>query len=326
MRLPQIKTRSLVNLHKAEIHVTDFIISSVVALFLVTLIASTVGIEQFNFPQLNDSSVELLSSIHSPNGFNLNLGSNSSMLIKVSILIALAVLILLIYSFSHLSFTKKMGKINNDKRQQYQNYFASSIAEDENKSAFEKKNKLTQQNKEHLSIEDLTNTNNRQLLLNELKGMYSFMSGSEKIRLKELYYALGFIDGLPDKFKSPDWVQRVEAIQEVKQFEVAKYYPTIFKLINDPNETVRRNSLIARIDLTENPLDILKDIHTKLSIWEKHNIALALEKLPKHRLPNFQDLIKKHFIHHEFLHEMKVHFNQETPLVNLQENVRLHVV
>lgn len=307
-------------------HVTDLVISSVIALFIVTTILLTTGCENLNWESLPNSSFEFLSIFQAPSQFDLDLNKKESVLIGFSLVIAICLVVITTYSLLHNKISNKLSGEDFSNSQRYQNYFAGALAERSNPLKLNRDNgKLIEKQKEHLSVEDLTNTNNRVLLLKELKGMHGLISGEEKQRLKELYYALGFIDDLPNKFKSKDWVQRVEAIHEVKQFEVAKYYPTIFKLINDSNSTVKRNSLLARIDLEGNPLDILDDINSKLSIWEKHNITLALDKLPSHHIPNFQDLMKSYPLHHEFLSEMNLHFHQNVTGSSRKVNPKLYV-
>jgi len=327
MKIPTQKTNSRLARRQIAVHATDLLVSSVFALFIVTALYYTNGIENLSLDSTYQAAYNYFSIFQSWENMQVQIQQKESMLLGCSIVLTITIATIVCYSILHTHFYKKINKEDDERQQKYQKYFAGTVAQNSNPLKLnQSKNSIANKNREHLSIEDLTNIDNRILLLKELKAMHSLINGEEKLRLKELYYGLGFIDDLPTKFLSSDWVRRVEAILEVKQFEVSKYYPTIFKLINDSHSTVRRNSIIARIDLEENPLKILEDLNSKLSIWEKHSITLALDKLPHHLIPNFQDLMRTYPIHHEFLSEMKTHFNQGNEKIGLPLNARLHVV
>ena len=61
--------------------------------------------------------------------------------------------------------------------------------------------------------------------------------------------------------------------------------------------------------LDDQPLKILENIKRPLSVWEKHQMFLALKALPTYKLPSFSELSKKHLIHGDFLRDMEIQFN-----------------
>ena len=123
---------------------------------------------------------------------------------------------------------------------------------------------------------------------------------------------MGFVPELEARLASKSWLTRVEAIQEIRQFQVTTYYPQVFEMINDVHETVRRNAILSRIVLDPDPINILHDINTPLNTWERHNILSALEKLPSHKVPLFCTLYLEAPMHVEFLKELCLHFHQKT--------------
>ena len=142
--------------------------------------------------------------------------------------------------------------------------------------------------------------------------MHAMLSGDEKNSLREIYYALGFIDELRPKFLSFDWVKKVEAISEVKQFEVTEYYDTIRNLALDANKQVKQSAILALLQTEKSPLDILNHIDQPLSRWEKHHILRAMEQLPSSEIPVFGQLKSRWPRHTDFLNELGEHFLQES--------------
>jgi len=196
------------------------------------------------------------------------------------------------------------------RKTKYQNFFANVVADESDSISAKYISKDHKVLKQHLSKQDFMNEDNRQALLTELKAMYNIISGNEKSKLRELYFGLGFVDELNNKFEHKNWHVRVDAIHETKQFGVTKLYPNIFRLVNDPNEMVRRNALIARVDLDDEPLSFLSDIDYVLSNWERHKILSSLAKLPSHKLPTFSKLYYTYPLHKEFLKELSDYFDQ----------------
>lgn len=231
----------------------------------------------------------------------------------ISMLVFLSVVVLL-----HVFFKKKNSKKFKDRQVKYQSFCASVVSYENDELITNYTGKDFNYKKLHLSKRDFTKSDNRSALLKEIKAMHEIIKGNEKNKLRELYFGLGFVDELESKFNHHSWYKRVEAIQEAKQFGVIQLYPNIFKLVSDSHELVRRNALLARIDLDEQPLSFLEEIDYSLSIWERHKILSSLTKLPTIKLPNFSKLYTKHPLHKDFLKELSDYFNQKEQATVLQ--------
>lgn len=225
------------------------------------------------------------------------------------VLIALLVILIcvvLIHNFRKHLISKKLKQ----RQTKYQNFFANVVEDTSQNISKQYTTHEDQSLKQHLSKDDFVKDDNRNALLTELKAMYNIISGDEKGNLRELYFALGFVDDLKNKFEHKSWHKRVEAIHEARQFGVSQLYPKIISLVTDPNEMVRRNALLARVDLDEQPLSFLSDIDYELCNWERHKILTSLAKLPSHKLPRFSDLFTTYPLNRQFLKELSDHFDQ----------------
>jgi len=291
-------------------NVSDFILSTLLALFISIVICKWIGLDHLLDSLRYEPQVQHFSAL-----VEFDLASWSQMvlerysgLIEIGFYLVFTLFVVTSYVMIHLRISTTIEKREKKKSDKFQQYFSSVII---SRDAVMEKYHLPSHNKEervHLSKEDLFDVNNRVLLLKELRAMHSLVSGSEEQKLTELYYALGFVDELLDKFRNADWVLRAEAINEVAQFKVVSLYDTVDDMILDQNETVRQNALIAKMKIVDQPLSILEKIKRPLSVWEKHQIFLTLKSLPAHRLPSFTDLSDKYLRHTEFIGEMKTQF------------------
>ncbi len=226
-------------------------------------------------------------------------------------MLIIGVLIMLTASVLIHSFVRNNTASKIKERQtKYQDFFADVVADESTEISTAYFSQNQPELKQHLSKEDFTDPANRKALLKELKATYDLISGSEKSKLRELYFGLGYVDELKTKFEHKKWNVRVEAIQEAKQFGVKQMYPRIFKLVDDSDDLVRRNALIARVDLDDEPMSFLGDIDYILCKWERHKILSTLVKLPSHKLPNFSSLYHIYPLHKDFLEELGNYFDQ----------------
>ena len=233
-------------------------------------------------------------------------------LISIIGFLSFVVSIIALYTISHVYVTKNLTKKSLTQSERYQEYFGTVASDSINKTSTNNFNRKQSQAKPYLSINDLNDVNNRKILLKELTSIHAMLTGDEKNSLREIYFALGFIDELEAKFLSFDWVKKVEAISEVKQFRVEDYYPTVRNLVLDSNKQVKQTAILALLETEKSPLDILDHIDKSLSRWEKHHILRAMEKLGTSDLPIFEDLHTRWPRHKSFLTELGNHFMQET--------------
>ena len=289
-------------------HASDLILSSVLALFLCGLIHELFDLDNIIAAIGHKSPANLMAVIADFELGRLRIKPINSTILHLALFLLLALGILISYMLIHLKLSKSESKKNQLKAEEFQNYFTTIITEN-NSAPDSYLSAHSSTVRMHLSKDDLYNIDKRLILLKELRSMHSLVGGQEKIRLEDQYFALGFVDELEDKFLSPDWVVRAQAVSETAQFKVKKYYPYIEDLMSDRNESVRQNAMIAQMKLDDQPLSILDRIKRPLSVWEKHQMYLAIKALPSHKLPPFTELINKYSIHKDFINDLKLQFN-----------------
>jgi len=288
-------------------HSSDLVLSSVVALLLCVLFSEFVGIDNLTKSLRHKSAANLLSVLSDTNfsSINLRFREIDSTLLQLGGFLLSALGILIAYALIHLRLTRSEEKRNKAKTSEFQQYFTSIITAESTTNKFIG----TQHPRTYLTKSDIYDVNNRSILLQELRSMHSLVGGRDQRRLEDQYYALGFVDELEEKFQSPEWLERAQAINEVIQFKVTSYYPHINKLLIDKNETVRQNAVVAKIKLDDQPLEILKTIDRPLSVWEKHQMFLAVKALPAHKLPSFKELLIDKSIHYGFIKDLEMQLN-----------------
>ena len=242
---------------------------------------------------------------------NLSIGLEFTSKELLLVLCCLTFLILVISLFSFTYLHMKMNGLTRErtteKQEKYQEYFAGVVSSNHEETIIQDKK---QHNHTYLSKEDLLDTENRTVLLKELKNIHSFIKGAERARLKELYLAFGFVDELKAKLESSQWVVRVEAINEVKQFALSDFYHLVEEKLKDVNPSVRKAALSVCMETTQNPIEVLGKLEEPMSRWEEHVLIESLDRLPNHRLPYFAELVGKYPTHSEFLLGMTERFNQ----------------
>ncbi len=288
-------------------HTSDLVLSSVVALLLCVLINKFVDIDNLLESLRHKPTANLLSVLSDTNFSKIKFRFQEidTTIIQLGGFLLSALGILMAYALIHLRLTRSEEKRNKAKISEFQQYFTSIITSDSTTNKLIK----SQHQRTYLTKSDIYDINNRAILLKELRSMHSLVGGRDQRRLEDQYYALGFVDELEDKFQSPEWVERAQAINEVIQFKVTSYYKHINKLLIDKNETVRQNAVVAKIKLDDQPLDILKTIDRPLSVWEKHQMFLAVKALPSYKLPSFKELLVEKSIHYGFIKDLEMQLN-----------------
>jgi len=297
---------------------SDLAISALVSLFIVLIICQTIGTEHVVNSLSFRPSVSLSAIIGDINKVtfvdNPDILPHTRFLGLTALCICIVLASIVAYSIIHSKY--RSSKNNAHISEKYQDYFAAVIS-----NIHSNLNDIYTNNNAgtglRLTKEDISNVNNRTILLAELKGIHSLIKGNEKKRLEDIYFALGFVEELEDKFKSPEWKDRAGAIKETIQFQVKELYPYVFKLVNDSNSTVSQNAILSTIGIAEHPLSVLNEIERPLSKWEQHNILLAVKKLPKHKINQLDAVKVKNDYHQEFLQEINIYFHQNSIHSNL---------
>ena len=215
-------------------------------------------------------------------------------------------IVLKIFGFLTISSKNNLGRKEIRKQLKYQDYLIDLISSHEVDEIFAKKRVMHN----FLTKDDFYDKHNRRLLLNEIKAMHKVLAGKKKDKLRKLYLSLGYIEDVKDKLLSINWDSRVEAILEIKQFDLELYYHLIDKFLADKNENVRKNALDVSIQINDQPLSLMEKIPYPLTRWEKHLFLKTLSTLPISQIPDLSVYYSNHQDHNEFIDEMRSHFNQ----------------
>ncbi len=299
------------NVNKSSLkhHLSDLLVCCVASLILATLVYECIGLNKIQ-AALNHSPMVDLSMITSELNISKHLEKSNSMSRRLLISIGLSIIVLVtIFSFSlaHNFIIKKGSEQRKKVANKYQDYLSHIISESNNN--FQNYKSGSRSEKVSLTKDDIYNVNNRAVLLSELKGMHSLIAGNDKTRLSDIYFSLGFVEELSEKFKSTEWTLRAEAITETLQFKVQQYYNLVNKLVNDHNLTVSQNALVASVSINKEPLAAFRKINRKLSQWDQHCIIDELKKLPRHKLPRFDKIVLDNTINQEFINELQQYFH-----------------
>jgi len=163
----------------------------------------------------------------------------------------------------------------------------------------------------YLNKEDLQNEKYRKLFLHELRSIHSMLEGKEKETLRDLYLGFGFASEVQQKIFSRKWEQRIEAINEIGDFNLNQFYPILVACLHDKNKYVRKAAFLRYASLKTNPLDALNYVRGKINGWEKQVILENLKKRTNEMVPLFKNFKEKYQIHSDFLDELTVLFNQQ---------------
>ena len=198
-----------------------------------------------------------------------------------------AILVFVIGIFISSTIKKRQEARQEKLRVRYSQYLASVLAEEED----EDKNDLVNYDigrKLVLSKKDLSNTFNRNVLLQEILELHKHLRGNDANKLRNLYLSLGFTDDSTTKLRSRKWNLIVQGIHELTQMNIREAAMEIFAHLNHQNETVRHEAQLAKIKLDKNdPLGFLDGYTASLSHWEQANIYAALANFDKDHIPDF---------------------------------------
>jgi len=137
-------------------------------------------------------------------------------------------------------------------------------------------------------FQGLNNSFDRNVLLHEILGLHSNISGESAEKLRDLYFNLGFHKDSLSKAYNRKWYIKVKGFRELAQMNFKEANEHIYKFVTSKNNILRIESQIALVKLSEdNPLFFLEKMKEDLSEWEQINI---LETINYHKIdiPSFE--------------------------------------
>jgi len=174
----------------------------------------------------------------------------------------------------------------------------------------------------YLDKTDLQDDKLRKLFLAELRSIHAMLEGKEKETLRDLYLGFGFAAEVQEKIFSRKWEQRIEAINEISDFNLNQFYPILVSCLNDKNKFVRKAAFLKYASLKTNPIDALNYVEGKLNGWEKQVILENLKKRTNDMVPLFQSFKEKYHTHADFLDELTELFNQQPKKLVVLDHVK----
>jgi HEAT repeat protein len=150
----------------------------------------------------------------------------------------------------------------------------TGIIFDEEISA-EQKQKLHQ----HFKRYYLGNTFAKRVLRKQILTLYSNLTGSSQLILKELYMLMQLHKQAIKEMRSKDWSLQAEAVKELSSMNIKEALPPILKLTDNKNEVVQMEAQAAYVALNpENPFDFLDNRKVELNSWQQLNLEEKARK------------------------------------------------
>jgi len=249
----------------------------------------------------NQNFAQLHTSYQSMSGVEVVISS-------VILLGLLGLLCLVLTLVAKIHFNKKVEKESQIRREKYQEYLSFVVTthiEGDFMHDFNDVDAI------YLSKEDLQDEMFRQIFLTELKSIHAVLEGKEKETLRDLFLGFGYAAEVPEKLFSRSWEKRIEAINEIGDFNLHQFYPILVSCLNDKNKYVRKAAFLKYASLKSNPIDALHFIEGKINGWEKQVILENLKKRSNELVPLFQNFKEKYPGHSDFLDELTEIFDQK---------------
>jgi len=268
--------------------VIPWIVMSVIGIILFALNANEM------FVLWNDTISQLQSALH------LYFTENKNVRLIVGLIFILSIIFgaIIVFGLSHIRVNRKATERRKENKEKYQHFLSGVIAQEVN---IANQDFLDKTDYTHLSFKDLFEPECRKDLLAEIKSLHEVIVGKERERLTQLYKALGFVDELKNRMDSDQWIDKVEIINEIKQFKLKQYTGYVKSCVNDKDNNVANVAFSAMVEEFENPLDILELIEGPLNRWEKHVIYQNLKSLKDFNHLDFLTLLRQHPNHVSFL-------------------------
>jgi len=176
---------------------------------------------------------------------------------------------------------------------------------------------------------------NRDFILGSMLQLHKNLTGETAEQIQELYVIFGLENDSNQRLKSKKWHIQAKAINELEQMHYRRSYREIYRLINNPNETLRSEAYVAIVSMkNKNQLTFLNNIQVEMSDWEQLNLLSRINQLKNFVVPDLTKWLSgtnESFV--KFSIKIIQYFNvieQTEELINLLssrwENVRIDAI
>ena len=128
----------------------------------------------------------------------------------------------------------------------------------------------------------------REILIKQIIDVSLNLPPAAKMKLNKLYFFLGLLKNTLGKVDSVKWHRKVQGFKELSSLNIKNYNKKIEKCINSKNDTLRIESHIALVKLSDDsePFSFLDNLDYHFSVWEQitlHQLMIENEM----NVPNF---------------------------------------
>jgi hypothetical protein len=105
----------------------------------------------------------------------------------------------------------------------------------------------------------------KSLFKQNLLAMHKLFEGEIKEKLEELYTRIGLLEETTTKLKKKNWIDKVQALTELKDLRLLKSREKINHLISDPNPRVSIMAMQSIMEIDQHPFKFLMDFNKPIT-------------------------------------------------------------
>lgn len=111
----------------------------------------------------------------------------------------------------------------------------------------------------------IKNNNSKALFKENLLAMHKLFEGEVKEKLEELYTRIGLLDETTRKLRKTNWLEKVQALTEIKDLRLEKSRENIKSLISDPNPRVSIMAMQSMMEIDQHPFRFLMEYNKPIT-------------------------------------------------------------
>jgi len=194
-------------------------------------------------------------------------------------------------------------------RERYQDYLAEFVAMPLADISLE--GVAYQHSMTGLSQRDITLTSRRKLLADEMRQMCQQLNGHAQRQIRHLYMGFALHADVERRLYSTSWNVVVEALDEVRIFDLNCYKDDVISLVNSRHLEVRCQATIAYLTISQGDLTILGQLERAMTNWERHKILDTLSGMSEVASWDFDALQAAIPQHSAYIKELETQLNPQ---------------
>jgi len=162
-----------------------------------------------------------------------------------------------------------------------------------------------------LSKTDITKSDNRSLLLDELYLLHQQIDGYQAEMLKHLFWGWSMQEDVISNLKSRSKTKRIKSLDIIMEFKIEGQLNIIKPLVTSSHMDVRSQAMACLVSLTSGDLSFLKEVPLSLTDWEKHKILSAMTQLKDRQDIDFDFWAAELPTHLSFIEELRLNIKPQ---------------